>query len=87
MIVFLSVKFSVTTVSDVFIYLKVVWAIASVDSATASNELLSDSSLAPYEQEINNISKGKFSTQGTGWGNVSLEFVEMYQVEKKARDQ
>ena len=54
-----------TTVSDVFMYLKVVWVIASVDSATASNELLSDSSLAPYEQEINNIKnigKNRFIT-------------------------
>jgi len=55
MIVFLSVKFSVTTASVVSIYLKVLSVIASVDSATASSISLSYSSLAPYEQEIKNM--------------------------------
>ena len=61
MIVFLSVKFSVTTASDVSMYLKVLSVIAFVDSATASN-----SSLAPYEQEIKNminIGKKRFIIQ------------------------
>ena len=65
MIVFLSVKFSVTTASDVSIYLKVLSVIASVDSDTASSISLSNSSLAPYEQEIKNminIGKKRFIT-------------------------
>ena len=65
MIVFLSVKFSVTTASDVSIYLKVLSVIASVDYAPVSIISFSNSSLAPYEQEIKNminIGKKRFIT-------------------------
>ena len=65
MIVFLSVKFSVTTASDVSIYWKVLSVIEPVASDTAYSISLSNSSLAPYEQEIKNminIGKKRFIT-------------------------